>query len=602
MLLLLTDSLLLISITLALGIITREGLSFVFRARISADILELFLLGLLTSSIYFNLVSFWLPVDYRSLLPLGLLGIAGMIVYKERFLDTWHSIRGHLRFFLSSTGRVITIVMGLTLLSYWLLPPSDLDSLYYHFQSIFWYEKYPVVPGLVNLSARLAFNPASFTIQSGYSFTNVTGQSLYPLNGAASLILFAWLLLRLLRSDKSALSLVYAALIIFSYRALLINLPSPSSDGLTIVCMVYIMVSVAERCLAGNRSLSGNLVPVLVTLFAVTVKLGTVALLPVIALLFYRLPAAERTIGLVLKTGVAGLVIFLPWIVRNYILSGYGVFPLAFTDWFHPDWAAPRDVAIMEYRLFHLGPRVDDWYGKATYRQLHDWMINWIMLSLKSRTMDILLLGLALITPLYWLIRRRRKNSPSPLFLLWAIGYAGTWFWLESAPAIRYGRVYIFMTLLLPVFDLLGSPGNGFSFPANHLARFVPFPADRLSRFVPRLTLVAMVLSGTFYLAKSTTRRFAYPFTYPFSLAHSWLLPPKSIWHDEKQKKDFPYVTMKNGVRLYKAVDSFHCINACQPCMEFSYYGEVEMRGSRLEDGFRNVKDEARANFPAYFE
>jgi hypothetical protein len=28
------------------------------------------------------------------------------------------------------------------------------------------------------------------------------------------------------------------------------------------------------------------------------------------------------------------------------------------------------------------------------------------------------------------------------------------------------------------------------------------------------------------------------------------------------------------------------------------YYGEIEMRGNTIEDGFRNVKDEVRKKFP----
>lgn len=159
MLLLLADSSLLIFITLTLGVLARESLSRLFRSPVNAGLLELFLLGLIMSSLYFNILSFWLPVDYRTLLPPALLGLAGNILYKEKFRGVWASIRDNLVLFFSPSQRPLTIAVGIVLLAYWILPCGTPDSILYHCQSILWYEKYKIVPGLANLNADCWLTP-----------------------------------------------------------------------------------------------------------------------------------------------------------------------------------------------------------------------------------------------------------------------------------------------------------------------------------------------------------------------------------------------------------------------------------------------------------
>jgi hypothetical protein len=70
MLLLLTDALLLLFITFSLGILSLQVLTKMLGSPPDTDPLGIFLLGLIPSTIYFNLVSFWQPVNFLTLLPL----------------------------------------------------------------------------------------------------------------------------------------------------------------------------------------------------------------------------------------------------------------------------------------------------------------------------------------------------------------------------------------------------------------------------------------------------------------------------------------------------------------------------------------------------
>src|ERR1700733_12543691 len=149
MLLLLLDALLMLFITDDLRILTLSGLSRLFKTPLSADPLGLFLVGLILSTVYFSLLSFWLPVNYWSLIPLF-------------SLSCWLTVRGgtayrRLRFSLQQalasfrSHPVFIAGIGILLLLYWFSPSTVPDSSGYHITTIRWFERFPVVPGMGNL-------------------------------------------------------------------------------------------------------------------------------------------------------------------------------------------------------------------------------------------------------------------------------------------------------------------------------------------------------------------------------------------------------------------------------------------------------------------
>ena len=592
MILLLVDSILLIYVTLSLGILAKKGLSILFRSRVDADLLELFLLGLMTCSFFFNLLSFFMPVDYRTLLLPVSLSLLTTIFYPGDLRRIRDSIREKLHLLFSSRNWPLTVTIGIVLLDYWILPCSTPDSNFYHFGSILWYEKYKVVPGLVNLNARLAFNPASFLFQSAFAFTAPVGQSLYPLNGVAAMFAFAWLLLRLLRSGNSPGALLYAALIVLTYRHFLMDISSPSSDGLATICMLYALVHLVETSLAGERGLPAHIAPVLIILYAVTVKASCFALFLLIPYTYFRLPRTDKRIGHLFSLSFLGLLIYLPWLGRNYILSGYLVFPFPFADWFHPDWKAPSDLIRLEANLIHLGTKTEHFSPEALAKlhSTNSWMPGWITSSLRERTFDMLLFLLAALSPLYWLIRAFVRKEVAPLFVPWLIIYAATWLWVESSPVFRYGMVYVCMSFMTPAFDAC------YSLWQKPVGKTGQQPSDR--RYL-RLALLALIPAGMFYLVTGFHRYT----TYRFTLADCWLTPLKSIWYDKKQQKDFPYKKLKNGTRIYMGDATHNCISldTCLTCTPFDY-GEIEMRGPDLDQGFRNVRDEVKLHYPVFVQ
>ncbi|HMH20718.1 MAG TPA: hypothetical protein VK563_03030 [Puia sp.] len=566
MLLLLADALLLVFITLSLGVLSVSGLEKLFGLPVPANILEIFLTGLIASGIYFNMLSFWLPVNFFTLIPLFILSLAVLWFFPARVRQIRYSIRHTLEYVFSPPNRIVSLCLAATLIFYGIIPSGNTDSAGYHYLSILWYETYKVVPGLANIHARLAFNSVSFIIQAAYSFTRPLGQSIYPLNGVLTGMFFAWLVLKLLRTKDLRAGLIYAVLIFMFYRILLINISSTSSDALVDICMAYAMIRLYEILVSGKAGLSQFLIPTLVILYSVTAKLYAFPILSALPYIYFLLPKKEKKYPFFLKVSGICLFLYLPWMVRNYIMSGYIIYPFPYLIFFHPDWQVSFNV--LKYNVFFV-------YSDRPGVSFARWFFSPQLFSFRNWSANLLLLVAAILSPLYWLVLYGRSRKAIYSMLPgWLIIYSGLWVWLFMVGNFRFGAVIFSLSFIFPF--LAWQHGH---------------PERRPKRFSFLINLLFM-LAALYYIKTGYSK----PSTYPFTLADCWLYPLKDIRY-KNNKADFPYATLRNGVKLYLGDSKHECINTDLPCRLF-YTGEIEMRGDRIDQGFRTIKDETLPYYP----
>ena len=577
------DAVFLILITISLGVLVQNMLERLFHTRIQSDLPGTFLAGLILSTIYFNILSFWLPVNYLSLIPLALISLLVFRVNKEKYRQISLSIKAHLSTIRQPSNWLFGGGLLIMLFCFCVVPCINTDSKGYHYQSILWYEKFKVIPGLANVHGRYAFNPAAFIIQSAYSFTGLTGQAIYPLNGVLIGLFLFWILIRMLRHKNSLAGLVWFLLLTILCRPLLSFISSPSSDPLVLICLFYALIRLFEALLRREITLSAILLPSLILLFAPIAKLSAIPLLLVLLYFFFLLPATEKKIPLLLKMVPVALLLYLPWLGRNIILSGYLVYPIPDLDFFHPDWKVPRDVLMVDYFLIHYWPKGVDFSRTLDYAHLpspsfREWFLPWLVYSFKGRqTVHIIILLLAIFSPLSWAVLYFRKIRPgAPLFVFLLILYGTIWIWLNSSPDFRFGIVPISLSFIFPLLLLTLHKGEN-----RRRMRWNPLPT----------LFIALTI---FFLYRAYNE----PSNYPFTWRDCWLFPLKDPqYRSQNNKADFPYVTLNSGTKLYLSDATHHCLNADLPCMSWKY-GEIEMRGPGLENGFRNIKDDIRGIFP----
>jgi len=540
----------------------------------NASFFDTFLAGLMICFTWLNLVSFFAPVNYITLLPLL---IVACVVFAQTHIRQlfFRQLTATARLLLAGPQAFFTLAFLAVFFIYWITPPSNPDSNSYHFVAILWYEKYKVVPGLANLHGRLAFNPASFILSAAWSFTSLAGQALYPLNGVLTLLFYAWLVKKILTTHTpAAIGLLLCGILLF--RNTLSNISAPSSDTLATILVFYIVFRVYENIREGKSRPADFILPSFFLAFSITAKLSSLPLVMIFLYVFLFMVRDKNKFNVLLRAVPLLLLLLVPWMIRNFIMSGYLAYPILHSNLFKADWTVPASVIHLEQLLSHYYPRMhNNTLAAQVQEPFSHWFFPWLLFNFRSNFYSALIYTMALLSPLLWLVKANRRYIPGPLFMLWVLNYLNVFAWLWASPDPRYGLAFHTISIGLPLLTLLET---------------VDLPVKKMQ--------AAALLCTWLVCAAYGVNIFLKPGTYRFTLADCWLKPLKSYryykWND---KKTFPYQLLNNGVKLFIPDDTHDFLNADLPARRDNYL-QVEMRGPSIENGFRAVRDDTKKYIP----
>jgi hypothetical protein len=161
---------------------------------------------------------------------------------------------------------------------------------------------------------------------------------------------------------------------------------------------------------------------------------------------------------------VTGIVIVLPFLIRNVIISGWLLYPSTAIDLFDVDWKVPKVVADAD------AFQIKSW-GKGIHAEGIDannpfsWFANWFATILTGTEKFLVILDfcavlvvlvMCLVT-LYRVLRRQKQDlykrfDKILVMLMLTVSFL---FWQFSAPLPRYGYAYILLLLAVVFGDLL---------------------------------------------------------------------------------------------------------------------------------------------------
>ena len=349
------------------------------------------------------------------------------------------------------------------------------DSDLYHAQAIHWIEDYGIVKGLGNLHVRLAYNSAAFPLSALYSMSFVTGKSYHVMSGFFALLL-AWQCLDLknivrrghiILSDFARIMALYYLFSIFD------EMVAPASDYFLSTIVFYIIIHWLDMNVRHEHSYVPYILLAITGVYAVTIKLSAAPMLALSIVPIYRL-LHERTkekLRAFWVSLVIALIISIPFFIRNVIISGWLIYPVTFLNFFNSPWKIPKGVAefdAKEIKTFGRGYNDVLNYGDLKF---NEWIGNWFNnLGTVNKIMlvlDVIAVVLYILCVAYFIIvavnqkaGRKDKLNKSKVFnisshsivrMMDFITLEGTIilcliFWLFSAPLIRYGEVYVFLT------------------------------------------------------------------------------------------------------------------------------------------------------------
>ncbi len=334
------------------------------------------------------------------------------------------------------------------------------DSGLYHAQSIRWIEEYGVVKGLGLVQNRFAYNSAFFCVSALYSFSFL-GQSLHGVNGFMAVIVSLYALYDLTESIriKGTLKLrVFIDLAPLLYTVIGgRELISPTTDPILLYFFFAVMILWSREIEKEDTPVMVYSLLCILTVFLVSVKLslGVLVLLTVQpAVILIR----DKKIKEILISAVSGVVLILPYFIRNIIISGWLIYPFPSLDLFDLPWKVPYSTArhdADEITVWARYVRDTDRIGDKIWEWAPDWwngQTGWERF-LSAAAIAAFIAGTVWCISAFIRLVKRRDDHKKQAFLqkalfLEIIMICGSLFWFLSAPLIRYGVLYL---LLLPL-------------------------------------------------------------------------------------------------------------------------------------------------------
>jgi hypothetical protein len=414
----------------------------------------LFFCGLIILSVIGSWLVLLLPLKFPYLLSLTLLPLLSIIVKRKIYVSEIQSLFKKSEPVFSGSGVVLSVAGILMFVLLGFGKTVNIDTEIYHLQVIRWTNEYGTVPGLANLYPRFGLTSSWFNLISFFHITVFKTQNFTYLNTATVIWFFIWLLYKTEWNRKSkegnkSLSLFYFLLLVYSLFdwQLLRNTANSTSHDFIVTALFIFCISFIIDDIFNSRSLPlPASVFIISALAVIPFKLSGIFVL--LLLLYFLLLQNKRKNYLI--TFTAGIIIVLPHFIRNYLISGYPLYPIAFSP-LQPDWQLPADMAryFNEYIVYnnrYYNQTID--FVSTAPRSIQSWSPYWFSGILLQHKI-IIAAAIASVSIFFLknenIIKKKKIFWLAAVLLLMLIG------WFITAPDPRFGFGFILPLAFFPV-------------------------------------------------------------------------------------------------------------------------------------------------------
>jgi hypothetical protein len=315
--------------------------------------------------------------------------------------------------------------------------PSHYDSGLYYFNSIKWINEHSLVAGIGNLHSRLAFNQTWFGFAALINFDPFYNRG-YALVG---LFLLSLSMLHIFSCRKNIIfSIIVLPIFLFAVLLNLKQISSPSPD--LPVALIQIVITILLLQITTQDTTKSCKEIQLITITALCVSLVTIklsgAVFALTALMIALLTLRSSINSKMILTAI-GLVtaLYLPHLVRGYLLSGAPLFPSTIGAYTKFDWSMSfNDIRNIANWIYCWARSPDPECMQAL--KSWEWIGGWWQRFPNRNLLLFLLSGILFITPLIFKRFFSVKKSSITIFLLCIPALLSLSFWFFTAPEPRF--------------------------------------------------------------------------------------------------------------------------------------------------------------------
>lgn len=451
----------------------------------------------------------------------------------------------------------------------------DDDDFGYHIQAIKWINEYGLVPGQGNLHFRFGFNSAFLSLQALFNFFFL-GYEYHSVNALAGALLAIYSVFTVSFEKKNIMSDLLKGLAVLYVFTIPEDFVGVETDPLAVLFLIYIIIKIVEDRDMRHSEKWRELI-ILFSCYGVTLKLSIGACLIYPAVLFIYLAFKKRCLSC-LRLSIIGILSIFPYLIRNVFISGFLLYPSTSLDLFNIDWKIPasinkyciQGIIIYGRNTQKLGREGISW--DVLYAQkIWEWLPVWFgEISLIWRCVFILSVFFIVLFSIIFIRSIINKTFEIFVFLPGIISVCGYFYWLFSAPSIRFGGIImgiisvITISLVLERFDLI-----------------------KLKRICAVFFTFVFICTLIFVAIKCFNRKngIVSYLRNEISLVFPKAYPKLEVSPFEIYSKEGDTVT------AYVPKEGGHCDPYSFPVTNSSeYIGHLELRGKTIKSGFRYIE------------
>ncbi len=346
------------------------------------------------------------------------------------------------------------------------------DTGIYHAQAIRIIEEYGIIKGLGNFQLHFAYNSSYLALCALFTLSFVLPFALHTMTGFIMALFTCYAACGLMKwtsrvshtADMARLAIIIYGITVLEY------LQSPATDYGAMYMVLYIMCAWITQ--AVEKKDDSEDIPVygylaVLSIFTVSMKLSAAALVVLAVLPFILLvkkKMAKETVSFIL----IGFLSFLPYLVRNVIISGWILYPAEAIDMFNVVWKVPAEYMKFDANQIKVwGRELQDTMSveEGITVGISDWLPIWWE---KKRFYEKLLLVFqvagagAVLLNLF--IRKVRKKIRADVAMFYIAVFINIAMWFFTAPFIRYGLAFLMLLPICAAMDLAENIFKGKAF------------------------------------------------------------------------------------------------------------------------------------------
>lgn len=338
------------------------------------------------------------------------------------------------------------------------------DTNIYHAAAIRLYEEYGVLKGAGNLQLHYAYNSSYLAFASVFSLNWLFGRSLHTTTGLLEVImcLYAFHGLKEFKRHESHLADMMRIGILFYTLVNITRSMSPATDYAVMFFAFYIMTAWCDNIERKTTGTAEYALLAVAGVFVATMKFSS-CLLVLLAVYPAAVLVKEKKWKEIAVYIACGCVVLLPFFIRNYLISGWLLYPFDGIDLFNPVWKIPEEYLLVDagqikvwgrclYDIAKIDLPVTQWFPIWWEHQF-----RYEQMFLGAVVLAAVLQGIVLLVKL---AQKQRISFPLAVLHLAIWGNLAVWFFM--APFIRYGLAFLFAVIMMAVGECISIRRKGF--------------------------------------------------------------------------------------------------------------------------------------------